>query len=70
LLEGDAGFAVVFADTVLVLVRLSLGGFVWREESVEEAEITISDSSGTKKARIRTRIGDDAQGRRIAYRVL
>ena len=57
----------MFADTVLVLVRLSPGGFVGREEeSVEKAEITISDSSGTKKARIRTSIGDDAQGRRIA----
>jgi hypothetical protein len=67
LLEGDAEFAVVFADTVLVLVRLSPGGFVRREEeSDEKMERTISDSSGTKKARIRMSLGDDAQGRRIA----
>jgi hypothetical protein len=67
LLERDAEFAVVFADTVLVLVRLSPGGFVRREEeSVEKMEITISDSSGKKKARIRMNLVDDAQGRCIA----
>lgn len=42
-------------------------GFVRREEERDEKmEITISDSCGKKKARIRMSLGDDAQGRRIA----
>lgn len=57
----------MFSDGVLALVRLSSRELVRREEErVEKVEMVTSESSGTKKARIRMSLGEDTRGRRIA----
>jgi hypothetical protein len=72
---GGVAVLLLVEDVVEEVMMAVLAVGVWssdsgvREERVERAEMMINDSSGRKKSRLSTILGDDVQGRRIAYRV-